>query len=96
LHRQRGDILLSRLPADLRAAEEAFDRALGDARSQQARSFELRAALGLARVYCATSHERAAERLLSPMVAAFNLEPDFPEIAQAQRLLDTARQVAGC
>ena len=96
LHRQRGDILLSRLPADLGAAEEAFDRALGDARSQQARSFELRAALGLTRVYCATGRERAAECLLSPMVAAFNREPDFPEIAHAQRFLHTVRQAAGC
>jgi hypothetical protein len=47
-----------------------------------------------ARVYCATDRVPAAARLFSLVVAAFNGEPDFAEIAQARRLLATKREVA--
>ena len=48
LHRTRGDILLEKDPADPDPAECAFTTAIAIARSQKARSFELRAALSLA------------------------------------------------
>ena len=39
LHRGRGEILLSRRPVDFSAAEDAFQAALYEARSQQAWSY---------------------------------------------------------
>ena len=51
LHRIRGEILLKRDPANTAPAEEAFLTAIAIARQQKARSFELRAALSLAKLY---------------------------------------------
>ncbi len=49
LHLLRGEILLKRDPANPKPAEEAFLTAISIAQEQKARSFELRAALSLAR-----------------------------------------------
>ena len=51
LHRIRGEILLKRDPANTAPAEEAFLTAIAIAQQQKARSFELRAALSLAKLY---------------------------------------------
>ena len=48
MHRVRGDLLLKRYPPDAATAEVAFRRAIEIARTQQTRTFELRAALALA------------------------------------------------
>ena len=50
LHRVRGEILLQRDPASLAPAEEAFQTAIAVAKQQATRSFELRAALSLAKL----------------------------------------------
>src|SRR6266702_927184 len=49
LHRVQGELLLRRHPPNASRAEDAFNRALEIARSQQTKTFELRSALGLAR-----------------------------------------------
>ena len=92
LHRGRGEILLSRRPVDFSAAEDAFQAALYEARSQQARSLELRAALSLARLYCASGREQLVPQLVEPVVAMFKEEPQFLEIGHAYRLLDDIRR----
>ena len=51
LHRIRGEILLSREPASPAPAEEAFQTAIAIAKGQSARSYELLAALSLAKLY---------------------------------------------
>ena len=51
LHRARGDILLKHKPANPAPAEEAFLTAIAVAKQQGTRSFELRAALALAKLY---------------------------------------------
>ena len=51
LYRIRGEILLKRDPRNRAPAEEAFLTAITIAREQQARSFELRAAMSLARLW---------------------------------------------
>ena len=58
-HRIRGEILLKRDPANTAPAEEAFLTAIAIAQQQKARSFELRAALSLAKLYQSTG--RAAD-----------------------------------
>ena len=54
LHRARGEILLKRDPANSAPAEEAFLTAIAVAKQQGTRSFELRAALALAKLYQST------------------------------------------
>ena len=51
LHRVRGELWLRDDPPNVSAAEDAFNRALEIARSQHTKTFELRCALGLARLY---------------------------------------------
>ena len=51
LHRARGEMLLTRDPANPAPAEEAFQTAIAVAKRQGTRSFELRAALALAKLY---------------------------------------------
>jgi predicted ATPase len=87
LHRCRGDILLKRDPANTAPAEDAFLTAIAVAQQQKARSFELRAALDLARLYSSTSRSADAHALLASALKGFSLTPEFPEIAEAQTLL---------
>ena len=87
LHRIRGEILWKRDPANTAPAEEAFLTAIAVAREQQARSFELRAALSLAKLYQATGHVADAHDILNPALEGFSATLEFPEIAEAQQLL---------
>src|SRR6185437_9991447 len=50
-HKAHGELLLSAHPADADAAEREFTRAIGVARRQSAKLFELRAATSLARLW---------------------------------------------
>jgi predicted ATPase len=87
LHRLRGKILLKRDPANMTPAEDALLTAVAIAKQQKARSFELRAALDLARLYHSTSRPADAHALLAPALKGFLPTPEFPEIAEAQTLL---------
>jgi predicted ATPase len=87
LHRLRGEILLKRDPANTAPAEDAFLAAIAIAQQQKARSFELCAALDLARLYNSTSRSADAHALLASALKGFSPTPEFPEIAEAQTLL---------
>jgi predicted ATPase len=66
LHRIRGEILLKRDPGNPAPAEEAFLAALAVAQTQKARSFELQAALSLAKLYQSTGRPADAYAVLAP------------------------------
>jgi predicted ATPase len=87
LHRIRGEILLKQNPADPAPSEQAFLTAIAIAQAQKARSFELRAALALAKLYRAIGRDADAHAALGPALEGFALTPQFPEIAEAQALL---------
>jgi predicted ATPase len=87
LHRVRGDILLQRDPASPAPAEEAFRAAIAVAKQQATRSFELRAALSLAKLYQSTGRPAKAHAVLAPALEGFSPTPEMPEIAEAQALL---------
>ena len=87
LHRARGEILLKRDPANPAPAEEAFLTAIAVAKQQGARSFELRAALSLAKLYQSTARPADAHAVLAPALEGFSPTPEMPEIAEAQALL---------
>jgi predicted ATPase len=89
LHRVRGEILLKRDPANTAPAEQAFRTAIAIAQQQRARSFELQAALRLAKLYERTSRAADAYAVLTPALEGFLPTPEFPEIAQAEALLVT-------
>jgi predicted ATPase len=87
LYRIRGEILLKRDPANLAPAEEAFRTAIVIAQQQKARSFELRAALSLAKLYHSTGRFADVGAVLEPALKGFSPTPEFPEIAEAQSLV---------
>jgi predicted ATPase len=88
LHRIRGEILRARNPADPTPAEAAFLAAIAVAQQQKARSFELRAALSLAKLYQFTGRPIDAHDVLGPALAGFSPTPEFSRIAEAQALLE--------
>ena len=87
LHRVRGEILLKRDPADPAPAAEAFETAIAVAKQQGARSFELRAAMSLAKLYQSTGRPADAHAVLAPALEGFSPTPEMPEIAEAQTVL---------
>ena len=61
--------------------------AISIAQSQKARSFELRAALALAKLYRAADRDTDAHGVLAPAVEGFPPTQQFPELTEAQTLL---------
>jgi len=80
VHRVRGELLLKLRRPDVVTAESAFMRATEIARSQQTRTFELRAALSLAKLYRTIGRDQAASELLVPALGCFNAGPEVPEV----------------
>jgi predicted ATPase len=87
LHRIRGEILLKCDPLNAASPEEAFLTAIAVAQRQKARSFELRAAVALAKLYQSTSRAADAHAVLAPALEEFPPTAEFPEVEEAQRLL---------
>jgi predicted ATPase len=87
LNRTRGEILLERDPANPAPAEQAFLAAIVVAKRQGTRSFELRAALALAKLYQSTARPADAHAVLAPALEGFSPTPEMPEIAEAGTLL---------
>ena len=89
LHRIRGEILLKRDPTNTPPAEEAFLTAIAVAQQQKARSFELRAALSLAKLYQSTGRVAEAHAMLAPALQSFSPTPEFLDVAEGPALLDS-------
>jgi predicted ATPase len=87
LHRLRGEILLKRDPANTAPAEQAFLAGIAVAQAQKAKTFELQAALALAKLYQSTGRLADAHAVLAPALEGFEPTPEMPEIAEAQSLL---------
>ena len=87
LHRARGDILLKQKPAHSAPVEEALLTAIAVAKQQGTCSFELRAALALAKLYQSTGRPADAHAVLAPALEGFVPRPEMPEIAEAEALL---------
>jgi class 3 adenylate cyclase/tetratricopeptide (TPR) repeat protein len=87
-HRIRGTIFRIRDPASPEMAEKAYLAAVSVARQGSARSFELRAALGLAKLYQSTGRPAEAHGVLAPALEGFAPTPEMPEIAEAQALIE--------
>jgi predicted ATPase len=87
LHRLRGERFLG-MPEDGDAeAQQEFQRALEIARLQEARSFELRAATSLARLWQTQGKRAEARDLLQPIYAWFTEGFDTQDLKDAKALL---------
>ena len=87
LHSVRGEMLLKHDPANPAPAEEALLTAIAIAKRQATRSFELRAALALAKLYQSTARPAEAHAVLASALEGFAPTPEMPEIAEAHALL---------
>jgi predicted ATPase len=88
LHGIRGDILLKHDPANTVPAEEAFLTAIAIAQEQKARSFELRAAMSMARLWRDQGKRKEAHQLLAPIYGWFTEGFDTLDLKEAKALLD--------
>src|SRR6266404_4583915 len=85
--RLRGEVLLRSQPPDLLGAETALQLALEVARQQQAKTFALRAALSLARLYQDDRPRSGRRNTVSLDRDRFQRTPSLPEVEQANKLL---------
>lgn len=88
LRRLQGELLLAGAPDNLAEAEACFRHAMGVARSQGARSWELRAATSLARLWQRQGKPRAAYDVLAPVYEWFTEGFDTGDLIDARALLD--------
>jgi predicted ATPase len=88
LNRVAGEIAL-KLPEDGAVKAEAyFERALMIARKQQAKSWELRAAMSMARLWRDQGKPQHARELLAPVYGWFTEGLDTRDLKEAKALLD--------
>jgi class 3 adenylate cyclase/tetratricopeptide (TPR) repeat protein len=87
LHRARGEILLKQNPDSSESVEEAFLTGIAVAKQQGARSFELRAALAIAKLYQSTARRIEAHAVLSPALKGFAETRGLPEIEEALEMI---------
>ena len=90
LHRLYGELLL-RQAAKAQAAEACFQRALDVARGQQAKWWELRVAMSLARLWQRQGKGAAARELLAEDYGWFTEGFDTPDLQEAKVLLEELR-----
>jgi predicted ATPase len=88
VHRIAGEIALKSLAPDTEKAETYFDRALVVARQQQAKSWELRAAMSMARLWRDQGKPQQARELLAPIYGWFTEGFDTRDLKEAKALLD--------
>ena len=88
LNRIAGEVALTLPEADATKAEIYFDRALAVARKQQAKSWELRAAMSLARLWRDQGKVQQARELLAPVYGWFTEGFDTRDLKEAKALLD--------
>jgi predicted ATPase len=83
-----GEIALLSPELDATKAEACFERALAIARAQQAKSWELRAAMSMARLWCDQGKRGQARSLLAPVYGWFTEGFDTADLKEAKTLLD--------
>ncbi len=88
LHRLKGELLLQQSSSNQTEAEACFHHALDIARSQQAKSFELRAATSLARLWQQQGKRQEAYDMLASVYNWFTEGFDTADLKDAKALLD--------
>ena len=91
VHRLDGELRLACDPAATPAAEACFRRAIEIARAQQAKSWELRGAMSMARLWRDQGKRNEARDLLAPVYGWFTEGFDTLDLREAKTLLDNLR-----
>jgi predicted ATPase len=94
-YRLQSELLLQQATSDMAGAEACFPQALAVARRQQARSWELRVAMSLSRLWQQQGKraEAQAQALLAPLYGWFTEGFDTADLQDAQALLAEVNQV---
>jgi predicted ATPase/DNA-binding winged helix-turn-helix (wHTH) protein len=87
-YRLQGELLLRQVTLDMAQAEACFQQALAVARRQQAKSWELRAAVSLVRLWQQQGKRDDAYNLLAPIYSWFTEGFDTSDLKDAKALLD--------
>jgi len=88
VHRVAGEIVLMSPEPDAAKAEACFERALAVARQQLAKSWELRAATSMARLWRNQGKPQQARELLAPIYGWFTEGFDTRDLKEAKALLE--------
>jgi predicted ATPase len=86
--RMTGELALKTAASDPVKAEACFARAIAISRQQQAKSFELRAAMSLARLWRDQGKPQQGRELLAPVYGWFTEGFDTRDLQEAKKLLD--------
>jgi predicted ATPase len=86
MHRLRGELLLS--IQERAQAEDSYRQALAVAKRQSAKTWELRAATSLARLWRDQDKRTGARDLLAPVYGWFTEGFDTPVLKEAKTLLE--------
>jgi len=93
LNRQKGQLLLRQ--GYFEVAEELYRKALSIAREQEAKLWELRAAMSLARLLRDQGRSAEARDLLGPVYGWFTEGFDTPDLKEAKALLEELTRARG-
>jgi predicted ATPase len=93
-NRIAGEITLMSPEPETAKAEAYFERALSVAREQQAKSWELRAAMSMARLWRDQGKRDEARELLAPIYGWFSEGFDTLDLKEGKALLDELAQGA--
>jgi predicted ATPase len=88
VNRIAGELALKSPQPDAAKAEAYFERALSVARQQQAKSWELRASMSLARLWRDQGKPQQARELLAPVYGWFTEGFNTLDLKEARALLD--------
>jgi adenylate cyclase len=88
LHRLEGEFLLKQEAPDEQEAEHRLLQSVEVARQQQAKSFELRAAMNLSRLWQRQGKRVEAREMLSPIYGWFTEGFDTADLREARTLLE--------
>ena len=88
LHRLKGELLLMQQGQKVSEAEECFQQAFKIDSSQQAKSFELRVAMSLSRLWQQQGKRQEAHQLLSEIYGWFTEGFDTVDLQEAMALLE--------
>jgi predicted ATPase len=88
VHRLQGELLLQKNESDIAGAQNCFQRAIDTARTQSARTFELRATTSLARLLATQNRVEEARSMLTEIYNWFTEGFGLPDLKEAKTLLD--------
>ena len=91
--RRQGELLLRQ--ADTQESEEAFSQAIQIAHNQGARMLELRAALGLGRIWLRQGDYDRVKSMFEPLYRWFHEDRDTLDLQAARQLLEEVNQKSG-